>query len=98
MLFRRVFRGAIVGLLAAFAAYSVNGDYFTSAVWLGVAVVVAAANILAEVILTLMVVVAIGTLVWTYTPVGTYVAGEIQKRIPAATGSAPDTAPPGKSQ
>src|SRR5258708_23974429 len=97
-MFRRVFRGAIVGLFAAFAAYSLNADYVTSAVLLGVAIVVAVVDILAGEIFALMVVFAIGALVWTYTPVGKYVASEIQKRSQEPATPKQETTTPKKSE
>lgn len=79
-MFNRIFRGTIVGLFAAVGAYVLNADLITCFALLGVGIIVAMVDILATEVFTLMVVFAMGSLVWTYTPVGKYVLGEIQKK------------------
>jgi hypothetical protein len=73
----RLFRGLIVGALAAFGASSVGLDEQTTLVIFIIPVLVAMVDMLTGQVFTLFVVFGLGCLLWAYTPVGQFVGNKL---------------------
>jgi hypothetical protein len=79
----RLLKGAFIGLLAAFGAWGLGADSITMLLLLSVALVIAITDVLVAEVFALLMVFAIDSLIWSYTPVGNYIGHKLmtmQKR------------------
>jgi hypothetical protein len=68
----RLFRGAVIGLLAAYGATAVGLGGTTAAILFAIPVFVTVVDVLVGEVYSLCVLFGLGTLIWTYTPLGTF--------------------------
>src|SRR5262249_38700039 len=69
----RLFRGAVIGLLAAYGATAVDLGGTTAVTLFAIPVFVSVVDVFVGQVYSLCVFFGLGALIWTYTPLGTFV-------------------------
>jgi hypothetical protein len=77
----RFFRGIVVGAFAAFGAFSLGAGPTTIAVAFLIPIFAAAIDILAIEVFTIAVLFGIGSILWSYTPIGPKLGDFLQKNV-----------------
>jgi hypothetical protein len=86
IMFFRVFRGAVIGLLAAVGCIGLGYGGVTAFAAFGVPLVVSLVDVLVVEVFTVFTVFGIGALLWAYTPIGAVITKQIGTMSASKTG------------